>query len=146
MTPGTQSGTTPLNVKPSSTVTGLSLAAITQDVTPGIACTGTVGNLVCTSWAESTSDGNVLTASLALDDPYGNRTINTSSSNILVDVALTGQGTVSPDGTGALVFQPGESLSSASFTLTRGLGLSQSVQMTATLEGTSVSIAVTLSS
>ena len=146
LTPGTQSGSTPLNVKPSTTISGISLAAITQDVTPGIACTGSVGNIVCTSWTESTSDGNVLTASLSLDDPYGNRATNTSSGNVLVDVAITGQGTVSPDGTGALIFEPGESLTSTSFTLTRGLGLTQSVQMTATLEGTSQTVSVSLAS
>ena len=146
LTPGGQTGSTALTIKPSTTVSGLSLAAITQDVTPGIACTGSVGNIVCTSWTESTSDGNVLTASLALDDPWGNSTSNTTSSNLLVDLALIGEGTVSPDGTGALVFEPGKSLTSTTFTLTRGLGLSQSVQMTATLEGTTQSIVVTLSS
>jgi hypothetical protein len=146
LTPGTQSGSTPLTVKASSTVAGLSLAAITQNVTPGIACSGSVGTIICTSWIESTSDGNVLTASLKLDDPYGNVATNTSSSPVLVDLGVTGQGTVSPDGTGALTFEPRQSLTSASFTLTRALGSSQSVEMTATLDGTSQSITVTLSS
>ena len=95
LTPGGQTGSTALTIKPSTTVSGLSLAAITQDVTPGIACTGSVGNIVCTSWiSQSTSDGNVLTASLALDDPWGNSTSNTTSSNLLVDLALIGEGTV----------------------------------------------------
>jgi hypothetical protein len=146
LTPGTQNGSVPLNVKPSSTISGLSLTAITQDVTPGIACSGSIGNIVCTSWAESTSDGNVLTASLVLDDPFGNVTKNTSSSPVLVDIGVTGEGSVSPDGTGALTFAPGQSLTSAPFTLTRGLGPTQSVEMTATLDGTSQSITVTLSS
>jgi hypothetical protein len=146
VTPGTQNGSSPLNVAASSTVAGLSLAAITQDASPGIACSGTVGTIVCTSWTESASDGNVLTASLALDDPYGNVTANSSASPVLVDIAITGQGTVSPDGTGALTFAPGQSLTSAPFTLTRALGLSQSVETTATLDGTSQSITVTLSS
>ena len=146
LTPGTQSGATPLTVKASSSVAGLSLAAVTQDVTPGIACSGSVGTIICTSWTESTSDGNVLTASLALDDSYGNVATNTSSSPVLVDLGVTGQGTVSPDGTGALTFEPGQSLTSASFTLTRALGATQSVEMTATLHGMSPSITVTLSS
>ena len=146
LTPGAESGASPLTVMPSSTISGLSLAAITQDVTPGIACSGSVGDIVCTSWTETTSDGNVLTASLSLNDPYGNVTKNTSSSPVLVDIGVTGQGSVSPDGTGALTVATGQSLTSAPFTLTRSLGLTQSVEMTATLDGTSQSITVTLSS
>jgi hypothetical protein len=146
LTPGTQSGSAPLNVKASSTVAGLSLGAVTQDVTPGITCSGTVGNIVCTSWTESTSDGNVLTASIALDDPYGNLATNASSSPVLVDIALTGQGTVSPDGTGALKIEPGESLTSAPFTLTRALGTAQDVELTATIDGTTQTVSVSLSS
>ena len=146
LTPGPQSGSATLNVKASSTIAGLALGAITQDVTPGIACSGTVGNIVCTSWTESTSDGNALTASFALADPYGNVTTNTTSSPSLVDIAVSGQGSVSPDGTGALEIQPGQSLTSEPFTLTRALGPTQSVEMTATIDGTSQSITVTLSS
>jgi len=144
LTPGTQSGSSPLNVKASSTVAGLFLAAITQDVSPGIACSGSVGTIICTSWSESAS--NVLTASLALDDPYGNVAINASSSAVLVDLGVAGQGTVSPDGTGALAVQPGQSLTSTSFSLTRALGAGQSVVMTATLDGTGQTVTVTLSS
>jgi hypothetical protein len=146
LAPSAQSGSAPLNVKASSTIAGLSLGAITQDVTPGISCSGTVGNIICTSWTESTSDGNVLTASLTLDDPYGNVATNASSSPVLVDVAITGAGTVSPDGTGALQIQPGQSLTSDPFTLTRALGAAQDVEMTATIDGTTQTVSVSLSS
>jgi hypothetical protein len=70
------------------------------------------------------------------DDPYGNRTENTSTTPVLEDMAITEQRTVSPDGTGALTFAPEQSSTFATFTLTRAFGLTQGFQMTATLDGT----------
>ena len=145
---GTQTGTTPINVNASPTVAGIGITGITQNATPLLSCTGGVGSLTCSSTGESATSGNVLTASVQLEDQYGNATVNATTGTLLIDIQATGEGNVVPGGTGAQSILSGQATSSSTFTLTRNLGSGQSVVMTATLENTSPvqTLTVTLSS
>jgi hypothetical protein len=95
-----------------------------------------VGSITCSSTGESTPSGNVLTASLQLEDQYGNATVNATASPLLIDLQAPSGGNVTPGGTGALSVSSGQSTSSSTFTLTRDLGSGHTVVLTATLENT----------
>jgi hypothetical protein len=144
LTTGTQTGSQNITVNAASTIAGIGITAITQNTTPLLLCTGGVGSITCSSTGESASGGNVLTASIQLEDQYGNATVNTSINPLLIDIQATGGRIVVPNGTGVLSVSGGQSVSSSSFTLTRTLGPGQSVVMTATLENTSPAQTVTV--
>jgi len=148
LTTGTQTGSQSITVNAAPAIAGIGITGITTNSTPGLSCTGGVGSITCSSTGESASSGNVLTASIQLEDQYGNATVNASASPFLIDFGVTGQGNVAPDGTGALTVLSGQSSSSSTFTLTRDTGTGQTVEMTATLENTSPAqtVTVTLSS
>jgi hypothetical protein len=104
--------------------------------------------ITCTSTGEQASSGDVLTASIQLEDQYGNATVNSTVNPLLIDIQATSGGNVVPGGTGALSVLPGQSTSSSTFTLTRDTGTGASVTMTAMLENTTPAqtVAITLSS
>jgi hypothetical protein len=97
---------------------------------------------------EPALSGNVLTASIQLEDQYGNSTVNATPNPLSIDIQTTGAGNVLPGGTGALSISSGQSTSSSTFVLSRNAGTGQSVTMTATLENTTPAqtVTVTLSS
>jgi len=148
LTTGTQTGSHAITVNPSPTVAGIGITGITQNTTPVLACTWGVGVITCTSTGEQASSGDVLTASIQLEDQYGNATVNSTVNPLLIDIQATSGGNVVPGGTGALSVLPGQSTSSSTFTLTRDTGTGASVTMTAMLENTTPAqtVAITLSS
>jgi hypothetical protein len=85
-----------------------------------------------------------MSASLQIEDQYGNAVTN-SGSPVLIDLAIAGNGTVTPDGTGALSILNGSSTTSASFTLAFDNEDSNTVTMTATVDGQSQTLVITLS-
>jgi hypothetical protein len=148
LTPGTQTGSTEITVNPSPTVAGIGITGVIQDADPSLSCVGGVGSITCSSTGESPLSGNVLTASIQLEDQFGNATVNAGAGTVLVDIQVTGAGNVVPGGTGALSVLSGQSTSSNTFTLSRTTGTGQLVTMTATLENTSPAqtLTITLSS
>ena len=80
LTTGTQTGSVEITVNPSPTIAGIGITGITQNTTPLLSCTGGVGSITCSSTGESASSGNVLTASIQLEDQYGNATVNATAS------------------------------------------------------------------
>ena len=148
LTTGTQTGAQEITVNASSTIAGIGITGVTQNTTSLLSCTGGVGSLACTSTGGFNSSGNILTASIQLEDQYGNTTVNTTADPILIDFQTTGQGNVVPGGTGALSILSGHSTSSATFTLSTDTGSGQTVVMTATLENSSPAqtLTITLSS
>ena len=143
LTTGTQTGSQIITVNPASTVAGIGLTGI-SNTTPALSCTGGVGSLACSSTGESDSSGNILTASIQLEDQFGNATVNTSASPLLIDIQATGSGIVTPDGTGTMSILNGQSVASSTFTLIRDTGSGETVVMTATLENTSPAQTVTI--
>jgi len=107
-----------------------------------------VGVITCTSTGEQASSGDVLTASIQLEDQYGNATVNSTVNPLLIDIQATSGGNVVPGGTGALsVFARSVDVVVHIY-LTRDTGTGASVTMTAMLENTTPAqtVAITLSS
>jgi hypothetical protein len=125
---------------------GIALSSITTNTVPPVSCSGSIGAITCSSTGEGNSSGNVLVAKLTLEDQYGNVVVNTTGSSIGIDLATSGQGSVSPTGANALTIPSGSSETSASFTLTRDNGNNKTVTMTATVHGTTQTLTITLSS
>jgi hypothetical protein len=124
---------------------GIALTTPTVNTSPAISCSGSVGAITCSSTGEANNSGNVLTASFVLEDLFGNPVTN-SGTAIGIDLSISGTGTVSPAaGINALNIAAGQQTSS-SFTLTRGTGNNHTVILTATVDGTTQTITVTLSS
>jgi hypothetical protein len=148
LTTGTQTGSHEIVVSASPTVAGIGITEITPNAIPALACGGGVGSIICTSTGESDSGGNELSASIQLEDQFGNATVNTTANPLLIDLQTSGAGSVVPDGTGVLSILNGQSTSSGAFTLTRALGSAQTVTLTASLEDTAPAqtVTVTLSS
>ena len=148
LTTGTQTGSQDITVNASPTIAGIGLTGISQPTTPLLSCSGGVGSITCTSTGEGANSGNVLTSSIQLEDQYGNATVNSSATALLVDFQTTGSGSAVPGGTAALSIPVGQSVSSSTFTLTRDLGTGESVTLTATLENTTPAqtLTITLSS
>jgi hypothetical protein len=148
LTTGTQTGSQEIVVNPSPVVAGIGITGVTLDTTPSLSCTGGVGSITCASMGEPALSGNVLTASIQLEDQYGNSTVNATANPLSIDIQSTGAGNVLPGGTGALSISSGQSTSSSTFVLSRNAGTGQSVTMTATLENTTPAqtVTVTLSS
>jgi hypothetical protein len=144
LTTGTQTGSVEMTVIPSPSVAGIGITGITQNTTPVLFCTGGVGSIVCSSTGESASSGNVLTASIQIEDQYGNATANATANPLKIDIQVTGGGNVVPGGTGALSISSGQSTSSSTFTLSRDLGTGQTVVMTAALENTTPAQTLTI--
>jgi hypothetical protein len=144
LTTGTQTGSQTITVNASPVIAGIGLTAVSPNTTPVLSCGGGVGSITCTSTGESASSGNVLTASIQLEDQYGNATDNATASPLLIDIQATGGGNVVPGGTGALSVLSGQSQTSSTFTLTRDTGTGQTVVMTATLENTSPAQTLTI--
>jgi hypothetical protein len=144
LTTGTQTGSQAITVNAASAIAGIGITGITQNTTPQLSCTGGVGSITCSSSGEDTSSNSVLTASIQLEDQYGNATVNATANSLFIDIGLSGQGNVATPGTAALSVSSGQSISSSSFTLTRDAGIGQTVVMTATLENTSPAQTVTL--
>jgi hypothetical protein len=144
LTTGTQTGSQAITVNPASAIAGIGITGITLNTTPALLCSGGVGSITCSSSGESPSSGNVLTASIQLEDQYGNATVNATANPLLIDIQATGGGNVVPGGTGALSVSSGQSTSSSTFTLSRDTGAGQTVVMTATLENTSPAQTLTI--
>ena len=94
LTTGTQTGSQAITVNAASAIAGIGITGITQNTTPLLSCTGGVGSITCSSTGESASSGNVLTASIQLEDQYGNATVNATANPLLIDLQATGGGNV----------------------------------------------------
>jgi hypothetical protein len=139
-------GTQALTVSAGANVGGIQLAQISQNAAPPVTCIGPLDAATCTSTGEGATVGETLTASLQLVDAFGNTFINQTGAALTVDLAVTGQGTASPTGLGALSVSNGQSTTANSFTLVHDDGVGNSVTMTATLDVTGQTLAVTLNS
>jgi hypothetical protein len=133
-------------VVPSPSVAGIAMTDITTNAAPAVSCTGPIGSVSCSSTGEGNSGllATTMSASLQIEDQYGNAVTN-SGSPVLIDLAIAGNGTVTPDGTGALSILNGSSTTSASFTLAFDNEDSNTVTMTATVDGQSQTLVITLS-
>ena len=146
------SGSTTFTVS-AAAETGIGLSSpipITNNTSPPVSCSYSSASSAfdCSSTGEQVnggSSGNVLVAKLALEDPFGNPVSNSSGSSIVIDLAISGNGTldgVTPPATKQLSIVDGYS---APFTLTRDNG-NKTVTMTAKLNGTTQTLlTVTLS-
>jgi hypothetical protein len=144
LTTGTQTGSQAITVNAAPTIAGIGLTGISQNTYPLLSCSGGVGSITCTSTGEYANSGNVLTGSIQLEDQYGNATVNSSATPLLVDFQTSGSGSAVPGGTAALSIPSGHSVSSSTFTLTRSLGAGNSVTLTVTLENTTPAQTLTI--
>jgi hypothetical protein len=85
-----------------------------------------------------------LAALLQIEDQYGNVVTNTGSS-IAIDLTTSGNGSVTPNGTDVLSILTGSSTTSTSFTLAFDNENSNTVAMTATVDGQGQTLIITLS-
>jgi hypothetical protein len=145
-TEGSVTGSTGTFAVNGAAVAGIVLSSITTSPVPALSCSGSIGAITCSSTDEAPSSGQILVAMVTLYDQYGNVTTNAGGSSIGIDLATSGQGSVSPSGADALSVAVGSSETSASFTLTRSNGNNKTVTMTATVHGTTQTLTVTLSS
>jgi hypothetical protein len=146
-TQGSITGTSvSFTVVPSPSVAGIVLADITTNASPAVSCTGPIGSVSCSSTGEGIAGplATTMTASLQIEDQYGNVVTNTGSS-ITIDLATAGNGSLTPDGTGVLSILNGSSTTSASFALAFDNENSNTVTMTATVDGQSQTLIITLS-
>ncbi len=130
---------------------GIIVSNTTTSPSPALSCTGLVGNLSCSSTGEANSSGNVLTAKLTLVDQFQNPVLNTTGTNITIDLTKpasgTGsEGTVTPSGAAALSIANGASTTTATFTATRASGNNKNLIVTATITSTSQKVTITMSS
>jgi hypothetical protein len=139
-------GTQALTVSVGANVGGIQLAQISQNASPSVACVGPADAASCTSSGEGATVGETLTASLQLVDAFGNTFVNQTGAAVTVDLAATGQGTVSPTVPGTLSVSNGQSTTTNSFTLVPNDGVGNSVTMTATLDATGQTLTITLNS
>ena len=102
---------------------------------PALTCTGTVGNITCTSAGEGNS-GRTLVANIELEDLYGNAVTN-AGGTVNIALSTTGRGSVIP---ATLSVPNGASMTSAQFTLTRTSGSGRTVTMTATAGGQTLTV------
>ena len=127
---------------------GIGLANITQQPNPNLTCSGAVGSITCTSSGEA-GNGNAsartVTASIQLEDQYGNAVTNTSGSSITVNVASSGNVQSFVPSSGILTIPNNQSVSSGSFTLVRSSGTGKTATMTGMVGGTT-EMTITLSS
>ena len=142
---GTQGGIT-VNA---AALAGIGLTNITQQPTPALSCTGAVGSITCTSSGEGNLNGNAnapartVTASIQLEDQYGNAVTNTTGASISVTLSVGAtNGTVSPT---TLTIPNNQSVSTSQFSLVRSAGSGRTATMTAKVSGTT-ELTITLSS
>jgi hypothetical protein len=133
-------------VVPSPIVAGIALADITTNATPTVSCTGPIGSVSCSSTGEGIGGplATTLAALLQIEDQYGNVVTNTGSS-IAIDLTTSGNGSVTPNGTDVLSILTGSSTTSTSFTLAFDNENSNTVAMTATVDGQGQTLIITLS-
>ena len=144
-TEATLTGSVNITVTPGA-IAGLILSSITTNPSPVLSTpSGPVGALAYASTNEGNSSGNVLIAKITLIDPHKNVVTNTTGGTIGVDLVTSGNGSVSPSGTNARTVANGSS-ETASFTLTRSTGNNKLVTLTATRNGSSEHLTVTMSS
>src|SRR5450759_1279488 len=75
-------------------VAGIRLSNITPPYPdPALKCSGAISAIVCLSFDEQNPNGGTLTANLTLVDQFGNVVTNTGSSSIVIDLAISGDGT-----------------------------------------------------
>jgi hypothetical protein len=125
-------------------IAGIVVSNITIAPSPALTRSGSVGSYSYSSTGEANNSGNVLTARVSLVDAAGNPV--TSGVAQTIDLSTSGNGTVNPSGTGVLTISAGTSTSTATFTLTRTTGNNQTVNLTATLHGSSLRFTVKLAS
>ena len=128
---------------------GIGLTNITQQPTPNLTCSGAVGSVTCTSTGEGSLNGNgnasarTVTASIQLEDQYGNAVTNTTGSAITVALSVgASSGTVNPT---SLTIPTNQSVSTGQFTLVRSSGSPKTATMTAKV-GAVTELTITLSS
>ena len=141
-TQGTITGTSAsFTVSAAAANAGIGLATVTTSPNPALSCSGAVGSITCTSSGENPNSGNVLVASLQLEDTYGNAWTNTGTS-VSIALATSGSGSGSPS---SLSVANGASATSGTFTVTRSNGFSKTVTMTAKVGGVT-KLTITMSS
>ena len=86
LTTGTQTGSQSITVMPPRPSPASESRESPTNTTPGLACSGGVGSITCSSTGESASSGNVLTASIQLEDQYGNATVNATANPVMIDI------------------------------------------------------------
>jgi len=123
------------------------LTGITQQPSPALTCTGSVGNITCTSTGEGNDNSNAsartVTAKIQLEDQFGNAATNTTGSSITIALSVGATaGSVNPT---SLTILNNSSASTNTFSLVRTAGNGRTVTMTAKRNGTT-ELTVTLSS
>jgi type II secretory pathway pseudopilin PulG len=130
------------NVAPGAAA-GMVLVGITTDTTPAVSCSGTLGNVSCSSTNEPNNSGFTLVSSLLLKDQWSNNATVTGSAVTIDLVVSMDLGSVSPS---ALTVPVGQSQTSGPFTLNRKSGNKNTTVLTATIHNTTKKLTVTLSS